>query len=63
MKKLYKVNALSTGKPVIRFYPNQVKGDMKHQASFGILFDATKKENSKIIEEIQSSFEHEVRAV
>jgi hypothetical protein len=63
LKKTYKVNALNTGKPVIRFYPNQIKGDMKHQASFGILFDSTKKENAKIIEEILGSYEHDVKSV
>lgn len=62
-KKAYKVNSLNTGKPVIRFYPNNIKGDMKHQASFGILFDSAKKENAKIIEEILGSYEHDVKSV
>lgn len=29
LKKEYKVSALSAGKPVIRFYPNEIKGDLK----------------------------------
>jgi len=41
LKKEYKVAALGEGKPVIRFYPNEIKGDLKRQASFGILFDPT----------------------
>ena len=63
LKKEYKVGALNPGKPVIRFYPNEIKGELKHQASFGILFDNTKKENKRIIDEILGSFEHDVRAV
>jgi hypothetical protein len=41
IKKEYKAGSLAAGKPVIRFYPNEVKGELKNQASFGILFDAT----------------------
>lgn len=52
IKKEYKAGSLAAGKPVIRFYPNEVKGELKNQASFGILFDATQKENAKIMEEI-----------
>ena len=63
LKKTYKVNALNNDKPVIRFYPNRIKGDLKHQASFGIMFDNSKKENAKIIEEILGSYEHDVRDV
>ena len=63
LKKDYKAGSLAAGKPVIRFYPNELKGELKNQASFGILFDATKKENAKILEEIQGSFEHNVREV
>lgn len=29
LKKEYKVGALAAGKPVIRFYPNEIKGSLK----------------------------------
>jgi hypothetical protein len=29
LKKEYKVAALNAGKPVIRFYPNEIKGELK----------------------------------
>lgn len=29
LKKEYKVGALAAGKPVIRFYPNEIKGNLK----------------------------------
>lgn len=30
LKKEYKVGSLNVGKPVIRFYPNEIKGQLKH---------------------------------
>ena len=63
LKKQYKIKDLADGKPVLRFYPNEVSGDRKLAQSFGILFDPASKDLSPIMNEIHLSFDSDVRDV
>ena len=62
-KRQYKIRDLADGKPVLRYYPNEVSGDRKLAQSFGILFDPANKDLSPIMGEIHQSFDGDVRDV
>lgn len=59
LKKTYKVQSLDVGKTQLRFYPNNIEGERKLSASFGIM----DKSVEGVMEEISSSLEHNVREV
>jgi len=52
MKKTYKLTKFGDQKPELRFYPNQLTGEMKDKASFAILFNKDEKDIEPIISEI-----------
>jgi hypothetical protein len=54
---------LKDGKPVLRYYPNEVTGDTKLAASFGIFFDPSTTDLKPIMNEIHSSFDSDVREI
>jgi len=61
LKKQYKIKDLKENRPVLRFYPNEVSGDMKRKASIGIPFDRKSSDLGSILEDIDSSFESNIR--
>ena len=63
VKKDHRLKDLKAGRPLLRYYPNRMKGDVKNAASFSIKFDLDEKDLQPIYEEIHTSFEHEVNAI
>jgi len=55
IKKEYKLTKIGDHKPELRFYPNQLSGELKGKASFAILFSRDTKDIDPILSEIQEN--------
>lgn len=58
--KKYKLGTVSAGKPKMRFYPNQFKGDMKVSKSYKIFFETKAKDLKKITKQIKEGYESKI---
>lgn len=63
IKKEYKLTKIGDHKPELRFYPNQLSGELKGKASFAILFTRDTKDIEPILSEIQENMRHSVMEV
>jgi hypothetical protein len=52
IKKEFKLTKIGDNKPEMRFYPNQLMGELKDKASFAILFKTESKDIDSILSEI-----------